>query len=64
MESMHNLEKISQDLKAHHHSALDRSKYPADYDSSSDYEVKKLREVMHQIDDMKKNILNLSKPKI
>lgn len=56
MESMHTLEKISQDLKAHHHSALDRSKYPADYDSSSDYEVKKLREVMHQIDDMKKNI--------
>lgn len=64
MESVQNLEKISQDLKAHHHGALDRSKYPDDYDSSSDYEVKKLREVMHHIDDIKKHISNLSKPKI
>lgn len=63
MESVQNLEKISQDLKAHY-PKLDRSKYPDDYDSSSDYEVKKLRVVMKQIDDMKKHISDLSKPKI
>jgi hypothetical protein len=37
-----------------------RKKYPADYDSSSDYEVKKLGEVVKQMDDLKKSSFQAS----
>lgn len=59
---IHELEKLAHELKAqtlhsqthHHHAVENRKKYPADYDSSSDYEVKKLGDLVHQLDDLKK----------
>jgi hypothetical protein len=41
--------------KGHHHNpdAPHRAKYPADYDSASDYEVRKLGDVVKTIDAVK-----------
>ena len=49
--------------KGHHHNpdAPNRNKYPADYDSTSDYEVKKLGDVLKMIDSLKVSIEDCKK---
>lgn len=44
--------------KGHHHNpdAPHRNRYPADYDSTSDYEVKKLGDIIKTIDNVKSSI--------
>jgi|LauGreDrversion4_2_1035121.scaffolds.fasta_scaffold326215_3 hypothetical protein len=44
--------------KGHHHNpdAPHRNRYPADYDSTSDYEVRKLGDVLKSIDSIKTSI--------
>jgi hypothetical protein len=44
--------------KGHHHNpdAPHRNRYPADYDSTSDYEVKKLGDILKSIDTIKSSI--------
>lgn len=66
-EQLNRVEKIAQDLKkmeapsAHHKHQEDRSKYPADYDSSSDYEVRKLADIIKTVDDLKRSQDDLRK---
>ena len=38
-----------------------RSRYPEDYDSTSDYEVRKLGDVVKHLDDHKKQLENIKK---
>lgn len=69
---LNEVEKLAADLKGatlqanskdqHKHGGLTaeekRKKYPADYDSSSDYEVLKLGELIKQVDEHKKTTLS------
>ncbi len=52
-EQLSAVEKIAKDIKKEHNHGHkhDRSKYPLDYDSSSDYEVRKLTDVLKSLDD-------------
>jgi len=66
-EQLDRVEKIAKDLKkiegppSHHKHAEDRSKYPADYDSSSDYEVRKLADIIKTVEDLRRSQEDLKK---
>jgi hypothetical protein len=59
MSSLNEVELLANEIKEskkhHHHHNENRKKYPADYDSSSDYEAKKLGELVKNIDEIKKS---------
>ncbi len=45
----------------HNPEAPHRNKYPEDYDSTSDYEVRKIGEVIKHIDDHRRQLENVKK---
>ncbi len=46
---------------AHNPEAPFRNKYPEDYDSSSDYEVRKIGDMIKQLEDHRKQLENAKK---